>query len=68
MTMHPIYLLIMAVLAAVCLWFGRGPRDKDDDEWNDTPLSSPAPEDSEPSADEEDDDNPQSSQESPGGA
>lgn len=32
MTMHPIYLLILAAIAAVCLWFGRGPRDKDEEE------------------------------------
>jgi hypothetical protein len=28
MLMSPVYLVIMAALAAVCLWFGRGPRDK----------------------------------------
>ncbi len=31
MLMSPVYLAIMAALAAVCLWFGRRPRDKDDD-------------------------------------
>lgn len=31
MLMKPIYLLILAAIAAVCLWFGRGPRDKDDE-------------------------------------
>ena len=25
------YLLILAAIAAVCLWFGRGPRDDDKD-------------------------------------
>ncbi len=30
--MSPVYLVILAALAAVCLWFGRGPRKKDDDE------------------------------------
>ena len=29
MIMSPIYLLILAAIAAVCLWFGRGPRDED---------------------------------------
>ena len=30
--MHPIYLLILAAIAGVCLWFGHGPRDKDEED------------------------------------
>lgn len=33
--MSPVYLAILAALAAVCLWLGRGPRKKDDDEKKD---------------------------------
>ena len=32
MPMHLIYLLLLAAIAAVCLWFGRGPRDKDEED------------------------------------
>ena len=32
MTMHPLYLLLLAAIAAVCLWFGRKPRDKDEED------------------------------------
>ena len=32
MTMHPVCLLFLAAIAAVCLWFGRGPRDNPEGE------------------------------------